>query len=201
MTGWPVGELRRASVNSFGYGGANAHTILESIENLAPGRGGIKARVEGHKSSGLVNGHKSHLNGYTNGLNGYSNGLNGYTNGLNGYTNGLNGYTNGTNGTNSHSVPFRRQFLLTFSAHNELTLRRNVAAFRDRAEKYDILDLAYTLGCRRSKLASRTCIVASQDTMVGSLDVEGLTISKAIGSRNLDIGFVFTGRYFFSRKT
>ena len=194
MTGWPVGELRRASVNSFGYGGANAHTILESIENLAPGHGGIKARVEGHKSSNLVNGHKSHLNGYTNGLNGY-------TNGLNGYTNGLNGYTNGTNGTNSHSVPFRRQFLLTFSAHNELTLRRNVAAFRDRAEKYDILDLAYTLGCRRSKLASRTCIVASQDTMVGSLDVEGLTISKAIGSRNLDLGFVFTGRYFFSRKT
>ena len=194
MTGWPVGELRRASVNSFGYGGANAHTILESIENLAPGRGGIKARVEGHKLSGLVNGHKSHLNGYTNGLNGYSNGLNGYTN-------GLNGYTNGTNGTNSHSVPFRRQFLLTFSAHNELTLRRNVAAFRDRAEKYDILDLAYTLGCRRSKLASRTCVVASQDTMVGSLDVEDLTISKAIGSRNLDLGFVFTGRYFFSRKT
>ena len=187
MTGWPVGELRRASVNSFGYGGANAHTILESIENLAPGRGGIKARVEGHKSSGLVNGHKSHLNGYTNGLNGY--------------TSGTNGYTNGTNETNSHSVPFRRQFLLTFSAHNELTLRRNVAAFRDRAEEYDILDLAYTLGCRRSKFASRTCVVASQDTMVGSLNVEGLTISKAIGSRNLDLGFVFTGRYFFSRKT
>lgn len=191
MTGWPLGKLRRASVNSFGYGGANAHTILESIESLAPGRGGIKARVEEHKSSGLVNGH----------LNGYTNGLNGYSNGLNGYTNGLNGYTNGTNGTNSHSVPFRRQFLLTFSAHNELTLRRNVAAFRDRAEKYDILDLAYTLGCRRSKLASRTCVVASQDTMVSSLDVEGLTISKAIGSRNLDLGFVFTGRYFFSRKT
>lgn len=173
MTGWPVGELRRASVNSFGYGGANAHTILEPIEHLAPGRGGVEARVEGHESSGLVNGHKSHLNGYTN----------------------------GTNGTNGHSVPFRRQFLLTFSAHNELTLRRNVAAFRDRAGKYDILDLAYTLGCRRSKLASRTCVVASQDTMVGSLDVEGLTISKAMGSRNLNLGFVFTGRYFFSRKT
>ena len=188
MTGWPVGELRRASVNSFGYGGANAHTILESIEHLAPGRGGVQARVERHESTGLVNGHKSHLNGHTNGMNGT---MNGYTNGTNGT---MNGYMNGTNGINGHYVPFRRQFLLTFSAHNELTLRRNVAAFRDRAGKYNILDLAYTLGCRRSKLASRTCVVASQDTMVDSLDVEGLTISKAMGSRNLNLGFVFTGR-------
>lgn len=173
MTGWPVGELRRASVNSFGYGGANAHTILESIEHLAPGRGGVEARVEGHESPGLANGHRSHLKGLTN----------------------------GTNGTSGHSIPSRRQFLLTFSAHNELTIKQNVAAFRDRAGKYDILDLAYTLGCRRSKLGSRTYVIASQDTMVPSLDVEGLTISKAMGSRSLNLGFVFTGRYFFSRKT
>ncbi|KAJ5947430.1 hypothetical protein N7466_000445 [Penicillium verhagenii] len=33
MIKWPVGTQRRASVNSFGFGGANAHVVLESAEN------------------------------------------------------------------------------------------------------------------------------------------------------------------------
>ncbi|KAH0536611.1 Type I Iterative PKS [Glutinoglossum americanum] len=35
-TDWPS-AVRRASVNSFGYGGANAHTILESVDSVLPG--------------------------------------------------------------------------------------------------------------------------------------------------------------------
>ncbi|KAL8702745.1 MAG: hypothetical protein Q9201_004084 [Fulgogasparrea decipioides] len=33
---WPT-ALHRASINSFGYGGANAHAILESVESFLPG--------------------------------------------------------------------------------------------------------------------------------------------------------------------
>ncbi|KAG9237170.1 reducing type I polyketide synthase 10 [Amylocarpus encephaloides] len=33
---WPIGHQQRASVNSFGYGGANAHAILESAEAHVP---------------------------------------------------------------------------------------------------------------------------------------------------------------------
>ncbi|KAI0010787.1 hypothetical protein F4779DRAFT_638417 [Xylariaceae sp. FL0662B] len=36
-TPWPQGMLRRASVNSFGYGGSNAHAILEHPASLIPG--------------------------------------------------------------------------------------------------------------------------------------------------------------------
>ncbi|KAL9011376.1 MAG: hypothetical protein Q9173_003774, partial [Seirophora scorigena] len=37
-TPWPSSQpIRRASINSFGYGGANAHAILESIESFVPG--------------------------------------------------------------------------------------------------------------------------------------------------------------------
>ena len=35
-TEWPAGNLQRASVNSFGYGGANAHAILESAVSHTP---------------------------------------------------------------------------------------------------------------------------------------------------------------------
>ncbi|KAK8024490.1 KR domain-containing protein [Apiospora rasikravindrae] len=189
MTGWPAGELRRASVNSFGYGGANAHTILESIDQLAPGHGGVQAR-SGKKATDSIKG----SNGHTNGLNGTGgvNGSNG--NSING--NGMNGIKKiaKVNRMDGHTLPRRSQFLLPFSAHNESTLKQNMAAIRDVAGNYDILDLAYTLGCRRSTLASRACVIASQDNVVAAMDIDSLAISKAMGSRNLKLGFVFTGQ-------
>lgn len=36
LTDWPRTNVRRASVNSFGYGGANAHAILEAAEFHIP---------------------------------------------------------------------------------------------------------------------------------------------------------------------
>ena len=44
LTDWPT-SLHRASINSFGYGGANAHAILESVDNYLPGYSESKRAV------------------------------------------------------------------------------------------------------------------------------------------------------------
>lgn len=44
-TEWPAGySVRRSSINSFGYGGANAHAILESAESYLPGYKSFRRR-------------------------------------------------------------------------------------------------------------------------------------------------------------
>ncbi|KAK2761661.1 Type I Iterative PKS [Arachnomyces sp. PD_36] len=43
MLKWPENAIHRASVNSFGYGGTNAHVILEAAEDYLDGRGHIRS--------------------------------------------------------------------------------------------------------------------------------------------------------------
>ena len=128
MTSWPSKPIRRASVNSFGYGGANAHCIIDHPDSIIPGY-----RLSGRKlGSSLLSGITREVNRQQDllrlkSLEGKNNGsldaveeislkkiLNGtstsqadtevYTNGnANGHTNGhTNG--NGTNGINGEAL-------------------------------------------------------------------------------------------------
>jgi acyl transferase domain-containing protein len=148
-TAWP-GQLRRASVNSFGYGGANAHTILEAIDVLAPGCGGVKAGQT----------KKNYTPFYAD----------------------------------REEVSKRRHYLLPFSAHNDRTVMKNIEALQTEVDKWDLLDIAFTLGSRRSKFTARSFAVAEDGCARDALQTNILSTHKAQGSGKLRLGFVFTGQ-------
>ncbi|KAF3028235.1 t1pks [Penicillium rubens] len=62
---WPAGPIRRASINNFGYGGSNAHIILEDSASWVKAIGGQNGRTngfaDGHSNGPNANGHHSTL--------------------------------------------------------------------------------------------------------------------------------------------
>lgn len=151
-TPWPT-TLRRASINSFGYGGANAHAILESPDNLAPGSSGVRAGTTNRTTPESI-----------------------------------------LDFSNRAELSRRKVYLLPFSAHNEKTLKKNIEALHHRIDQWSLLDLAFTLGCRRSQLASRSFLIAKEGSVQDAFGGEALLTYKALGSQNPTLGFVFSGR-------
>jgi acyl transferase domain-containing protein/NADPH:quinone reductase-like Zn-dependent oxidoreductase len=206
---------KRVSVNSFGYGGANSHAILEAYDpKLA-------------KNDDMVNGSHSYSNRHTNGLangsaNNHTNGLtNGHTDGLvngdvNGHTNGVsdrarhpnpNGITNGymRGLTNGHSNSLSnggsedaRKTLVVLSANSEKSLKDIISNLRgwlssERNQTTSFTDLVYTLNVRRSKLTWRCSVLASTlkelEIALGDSKLKPVKSAKGVG-----MAFVFTGQ-------
>ena len=138
---WPEHLPRRASVASSGFGGANAHVVVEEY----------KAPSANKRSQTQQNGH-----------------------------------------ADKSSQP---KFLIPFSAHKAGSLTANFEAVQAVSDKYSAVDLAYTLGVRRSQLLYKGFSTLSEQDGTPTFSKDGLRSAKRLRTTAPKIGFVFTGTF------
>ena len=200
---WPWRGLRRASVNSFGFGGSNAHAVVDDAFNFLRLRG-IKAnhctmteppRLHDARSSKLEGAQQPPENEYSRGN----------------ATEEQSGTRKGSELTNGHVTNEDRQNnvekqvsqakLLVWSAADETGIFRATNLHHNHFLKHSqeivsndpyLEDLAYTLGSRRSQLPWRSfAVVDSPNTLLNITNC----MSKAHRvSEHRAIAFVFTGQ-------
>ncbi|TDZ30822.1 Highly reducing polyketide synthase alt5 [Colletotrichum spinosum] len=180
---WPTEGLRRASVSSFGYGGANAHVVIDDACNYLRLRGvkGLHKTVDFAERSRDGYGHENSSVISNRGPNGHSNGL--------------------ENGDSHAFEEDEFKGLLVLSAADEDGPRRLAAAFEShlqdlpRAQRNPayLNDLLHTLSVRRTHLPFRTFSVASSLAQSPAAWSSGL-VDRVRSAKAADLKFVFTGQ-------
>ncbi|KAH7012592.1 uncharacterized protein B0I36DRAFT_399271 [Microdochium trichocladiopsis] len=169
--------VRRISVNASGYGGTNAHVIIEGANSVVPQLGGSTER-----SASYTYYCQHHTVGSEITTRQF-----------------LDPKSTTAKKCTRHVIDHDRPFLLPFSAHDTATLQRNIAAHAKVLDRYSLLDLSHTLTTRRTNLGSNAYLVASQRTLgeILSSDSTTATESFVFGGTNQPcrkVGFVFTGQ-------
>ncbi|KAL8704317.1 MAG: hypothetical protein Q9201_002503 [Fulgogasparrea decipioides] len=216
-TPWPDSGLRRVSVNAFGYGGSNAHVVLDDARHYLKDRGllGIHRTIElaPHTAfDGMPNGYSSkdletlgnaHINGFARGLDFLSNGYEITNRTTNGHidTNIDTMFPSDLAQTlNGSSDPIRPR-VFVWSSFDEAGIKRLKALYRNHLIKHEssaseqafLDDLCYTLACKRTCWPWRSFTVA--DSVQGLVQGLSSTGSRPIRSNNnIRLGYVFTGQ-------
>lgn len=87
-----------------------------------------------------------------------------------------------------------RPFLVSFSAHDKVTLQRNIVAHAKVAGEYYLPDLAYTLNTKRSKFPQRAFAIASQGNENQDFDLSSFQFVSVPKKLRSNLAFVFTGQ-------
>lgn len=208
-TPWPDTGLRRISVNSFGFGGANAHAVLDdaphymqkhnmhgfyrSIKQLESSQSELAGSVEISADEIQCTTGKAATNGTLNGA----------------VNSTVNGDTNGT--VNGHHGPISAPRLLVWSAADASATKRMLQEYdhyyythiAGRRHKLD--QLAYTLAARRSIMPWRSFSVVEGYDDIPDPEAKSESIQKLgrslsmekplrVNSVKNDVALVFTGQ-------
>ncbi|KAI1374887.1 ketoacyl-synt-domain-containing protein [Hypoxylon crocopeplum] len=184
-TPWPVDGLRRASINCFGFGGTNAHVILDDAAHYLSERRllahhntiGVKD-AQGSSALPACEGDKSAFADTMRDLVGP---------------------------TQGGQIPSRDSttHLFVFSAHEQKVLSKmvqdyasHVGALGDAATGNIMEDLAYTLGCRRTKLAWKASVAARspQDLVAKLQELQPTDFIRTSEDKATKVAFVFGGQ-------
>ncbi|KAL0944620.1 polyketide synthase [Colletotrichum truncatum] len=176
---WPTTGLRRASVSSFGYGGANAHVVIDDACNYLRLRGlkGLHQTTEfpGASQDTSV---LAHINGDSNGI-------------ANGHADRI----------PSDLDADEYKGILVLSAADEDGPRRLAGAFESHVESLPsskrngtiLKDLLYTLSVRRSHLPWKSYAVVSSIEKSSSEWTSSL-MERIRSSKATNLKFIFTGQ-------
>jgi len=184
---WPSEGVRRASVNSFGHGGSNAHVALDDTFHYLAARGLVGVHQTVGKPSlksvkSLTNGHSTH-----DALNG-------------------NGLENGDSQSKvteavSSPTPISGPRIFAISAFDEDGIGRLTQTYQEYlTRKSDTIhnesnylnDLSFTLACKRTSFPWRAAIIAkSLPDLIERLDTKLIPIKAGAAPR---LAFVFSGQ-------
>ncbi|KAI0120147.1 polyketide synthase [Nemania sp. FL0031] len=177
---WPR-SLRRASINSFGYGGANGHIILESVDSYL-GRDSVPSPRTNGTTNGIV------ANGvHTNGI--HANGV---------HNNGANINGSHPNETTESDRSGQRRLVLPITAASKSSLEKVADQISQEVSHLESIEglksLAHTLSKGRDHFRHRNAIVASYDNSLGKCTTLVDDTAPKESTNPLLFVFVFTGQ-------
>ena len=197
----PASNSKHVHTNGFetrnGNGHTKPHTNGHSNGHVDPPASNSKHVHTNGFETRNGNGHtKPHTNGHSNGHVDppASNSKHVHTNGFE-KTNGNGPHTRQDDvpSFSKFSGNTRRLVILPFSGHDDFSLKANISAIAEVAGDYNAVDLAYTLGVRRSKFVQRAFSISSANSPQSALQESSMTFGKG-SSIGKTVGFIFTGQ-------